>query len=100
MQSVPLVVVVTVVLFAETTARALRVGVGIACVLPICPVGSSDPCVVGPSAVFCVISTTTHGLCEHIIGRESRDSTGEQLSPLDMTRHTFALGIVKPFNNA
>jgi hypothetical protein len=100
MQSVPLVVVVVVVLFAETMARATRVGVGIAWTLPTCPVGCNDAFVVDHSAVFCVISTTIHGLCAHTIGRESRDRTVLQLSPLDVTRHTFEVGIVKPFKDA
>src|SRR6516165_7983006 len=95
MQSAPLVVTVFVACGSETTARAMRVGVGIDWTGEDDP-GSSDAFVVSHCAVFCVISTTTQGGVLQIIARESRDRTVPQLSPLDVTRHTFEVGIVNP----
>src|SRR5260370_36338376 len=100
MQSARFVVVVVVLVLAETTARAMRVGVGIAWTPPIRAVGLSDALVVSQFNVFCVISTTTQGLGEHIIGRESRDRTVPQLSLLDVMRQTLPGGVVIAINDA
>ena len=101
MQSVPFVVVLVVRLSALTMARAFKVGVGIA--WTICPAapGCSDICVDSQAAVFCVISTTTQGPCEHTIGRESKERTVVQLSePAAGIRHALAFEIVYPLINA
>jgi hypothetical protein len=48
-----------------------------------------------------VISTTTQGGDAQTIARESSANTDAQLLLLDVTRHTFDAGIVKPpFNDA
>src|SRR5258708_23252100 len=82
-----------------TTERATRVGVGIDLILPR-PLGSHDAFVLSHWKVSWVISVTIQGGVEHTIGRASSARTGPQLSPLAVTRHVLAIGIVKSFNDA
>src|SRR5438874_10567620 len=99
MQLFPTGVLLVTSSFTETMARATSVGVGIGFTAPI-PFGSIDACVVGIWIVSCVISTTMHGGPEQTTGRVSKLRTGPQLSPPRVTRHVFAIGIVKPFSRA
>src|SRR6516164_4747816 len=99
MQSVPLVVVVCVWLFAATVARAIRVGVGIDWTSVPAP-GMNEAAVVSQVDVFSVISTTTQGGFEHTSARESIDNTVPQMFPLDVMSQTCEVGIWKPLVHA
>src|SRR6266550_397989 len=83
----------------ETTERSTSIGVGIGLIVPRL-FGSNDAGVLSHWNVSWVISTTTQGGAEHMIGRASTARTGPQLSLLNVMRQVFATGIVKPFNPA
>jgi hypothetical protein len=93
-------------ILTETMARAVKIGLGIAWTRPTCPAtGSSDLCVESQVIVLSVISTTTQAvvLAEQPGGnpRGSRASTLQPgLTPLELIRHTFWVGIVNPFREA